>query len=205
MPSFDLCSIGHSNIAFERFVAMLQAAEVSAIADVRSTPASRFCPWFSGKPLAAGLARYGIGYESFGSALGGRPRDPRLFSDGIADYEAMAGQPEFQTGIAGLSTAAARCRICIMCAEREPLDCHRCLLVARALADRGLTIGHILHDGTIEPHRSTERRLLALSGEGEDLFATGHDRRLAAAYRRRARAVAYRVKAGGATCVAGNR
>jgi uncharacterized protein (DUF488 family) len=205
MPPFDLFSIGHSNISFERFVTMLQAAGANAVADVRSTPASRFFPWFSAKPLAARLTQHGIGYEQYGATLGGRPHDPQLYSDGVADYEAMARQPEFQNGIAGLLAAAAQCRVCIMCAEREPLDCHRCLLVARALADRGLTIGHVLHDGTIEPHRSTERRLLALSGEGEDLFATGHQERLAAAYRGRARAVAYRVKAGGATSVAGFR
>jgi uncharacterized protein (DUF488 family) len=82
-----------------------------------------------------------------------------------------------------------------MCAEREPLDCHRCLLVARALAERGTAIGHILVDGTIEPHVATEERLLALAAkQGADLF---QDRagRLADAYRRRARGIAARAKA----------
>ena len=85
-----------------------------------------------------------------------------------------------------------------MCAEREPLDCHRCLLVARALAERGLAIGHILHDGTIEPHTATEQRLMAWSDAAteSDLFVTGQSEQLAAAYRRRARAVAYRAKQG---------
>jgi uncharacterized protein (DUF488 family) len=205
MPGFDLFSIGHSNIPAERFLAMLQAAGVNAVADVRSTPTSRFFPWFSAKPLAALLAAHGIGYERYGNTLGGRPRDLELYSDGIADYEAMARQPEFQIGIAGLLAAAAQCRVCIMCAEREPLDCHRCLLVARALADHGLTIGHILHDGSVESQRDTEVRLLALSGQGVDLFVIGQSARLAAAYRRRGRAVAYRAKAGGANSVAGNR
>jgi hypothetical protein len=82
-----------------------------------------------------------------------------------------------------------------MCAEREPLDCHRCLLVARALAARGFTIGHILYDGTIESHATTERRLLDLAGDDGDLFATGLNDRMAAAYCSRARAVAYRAKA----------
>jgi hypothetical protein len=81
-----------------------------------------------------------------------------------------------------------------MCAEREPLDCHRCLLVTRALAGRGLAIGHILHDGTIEPQAATERRLLGLDARPEDLFTPGQGDRLAAAYRRRARTVAYRAK-----------
>jgi len=81
-----------------------------------------------------------------------------------------------------------------MCSEREPLDCHRCLLVARALAARGASIGHILNDGAIEPHATTEQRLLRLADADNDLFASGQQERLAAAYRRRSRAIAYRIK-----------
>jgi uncharacterized protein (DUF488 family) len=88
-----------------------------------------------------------------------------------------------------------------MCAEREPLDCHRCLLVARSLVERGLTIGHILHDGTVEPHAATEQRLWAPIGASDDLFVTGQDERLASAYRRRARTAAYRVTAGAKSVV----
>lgn len=194
MPSFDLFSIGHSNIPAERFLAMLRDAGVTAIADVRSAPYSRWFPWFSQKALAARLADAGIAYLGMGDTLGGRPRDESLFRDGVADYEAMAIQPEFRAGLNRLLDAAARFRVCAMCAEREPLDCHRCLLVARDLAERGLAVGHILHDGTIEPQAVTEQRLLALDSEGCDLFAAGQDERLAAAYRRRAHTVAFRRK-----------
>ena len=199
--SFDLFSIGHSNIPAERFVALLRDAGVDTIADVRSTPVSRRFPWFSGKTLAATLVQHGMTYLAYGDALGGRPRDAALYRDGVADYEAMARQPDFQTGLDRLLADAARSRVCLMCAEREPLDCHRCLLVARALAERGLTIGHILHDGTVEPHAATEQRLLALTGASDDLFVTGQGERLAAAYRRRARAVAYRATAGAKSVV----
>ena len=194
MPAFDLFSIGHSNIPAERFLSMLSGAGVNAIADVRSTPFSRFSPWFSAKNLAPLLAQEGMLYLPYGEPLGGRPRDPALYCDDVADYDAMARQPEFEAGLDRLRVDAARCRVCLMCAEREPLDCHRCLLVARALAGRGLAIGHILHDGMIEPHSATEQRLLELAGEPQDLFTTGQGDRLAAAYRRRARAVAYRAK-----------
>ena len=129
------------------------------------------------------------------SELGGRPRDPALYCDGVADYEAMAAQGEFRAGLDRLMAEARRCRVCLMCAEREPLDCHRCLLVGRALAERGLAIGHILHDGRIEPHAATEQRLVEITHTGADLFATGHAERLAAAYRRVPSAVAYRAKA----------
>ena len=195
MSSFDLFSIGHSNIAAERFVALLRDAEVTAIADVRSTPFSRRFPWFSGKNLAPTLAQKGIDYLPYGEVLGGRPHDASLYRDSVADYEAMARRPEFQAGLDRLRGDGLRFRVCLMCAEREPLDCHRCLLVARSLAERGLTIGHILHDGRIESHWVTEERLLALVGDDDhDLFVTGQNDRLAAAYRRRARAVAYRAK-----------
>jgi uncharacterized protein (DUF488 family) len=194
MPAFDLFSIGHSNIAAERFLAMLQDAGVNEIADVRTMPFSRWSPWFSQKTLAARLAKAGISYAALGDTLGGRPRSEALYRDGVADYEAMAAQAEFRAALDRLTEAAARSRTCLMCAEREPLDCHRCLLVARRLAGRGLAVGHILYDGTIEPQAATEQRLLALDGEACDLFAAGQQERLAAAYRRRARAVAFRQK-----------
>lgn len=187
-------TIGHSNGAAERFVGMLRAAGVDAVADVRSIPLSRRFPWFSGKNLAARLQQEGMLYAAFGDALGGRPNDPALYCDGVADYEAMAKREEFCAGLDRVSALAAQRRVCLMCAEREPLDCHRCLLVGRALAARGLLIGHILHDGMIEPHATTQERLLARSGPAADLFATGHGERLAAAYRCRARTVAHRVK-----------
>jgi uncharacterized protein (DUF488 family) len=192
MQSFDLFSIGHSNIPAERFVGMLRAAGADAVADVRSTPFSRRFPWFSGKNLAPLLAQQGMLYAPFGDALGGRPRDAALYCGGVADYEAMARCDEFRSGLDRLVLLAGERRVCVMCAEREPLDCHRCLLVARALAARGLAVGHILHDGIIEPHAAMEERLLATSGVDADLFVTGQGDRLAAAYRRRAGAVAYR-------------
>lgn len=197
MPRFDLFSIGHSNIAEQQFLALLRGAGVTSIADVRSVPHSRFYPWFSQKQLSASLAAADIGYAAMGDTLGGRPRDDGLYRDGVADYEAMAARPEYAAGLGRLLDAVARSQVCVLCAEREPLDCHRCLLVARSVGERGLTVGHILHDGSIEPHAETEQRLLAPSGYGDDrdLFASGQHERLAAAYRRRGHAVAFRRKA----------
>src|ERR1700749_4546126 len=198
MAACDLFSIGHSNLSAERFLAMLQGAGVNAVADVRSAPYSRFCPWFSQKPLAAALTAAGIDYAAMGDVLGGRPRDDALYRGDVADYEAMATLPDYITGLERLIDAATRWRLCLMCAEREPLDCHRCLLVARSLAERGVTVGHILHDGSVEAHAATEQRLLALDEKADprtcDLFTTGQRERLAAAYRRRARTVGYRRK-----------
>jgi uncharacterized protein (DUF488 family) len=190
----DLVTIGHSNLAADHFIALLKDAGVTAVADVRSLPFSRWCPWFSGKALAERLASEGIAHIALGDALGGRPRDPQLYRDGVADYEAMAARAEFAAGLERVVDEIARHRVCLLCAEREPLDCHRCLLVGRALAERGLALGHIRADGTIEAHAVTEERLLAMAGGEADLFRDPAER-LADAYRRRAHAVAARLKA----------
>ena len=187
----DVLTIGHSNHPIGRFTSLLQGAGATTIVDVRSTPASRRYPWFSARGLREYLKQVHIAYLSMGDALGGRPRDTSLFRDGVADYEAMAATDAFRAGIDEVVAMAPRVRACLMCAEREPLDCHRCLLVAPALAARGLRIGHVTPDGNIVPHEAIEDRLLAQFGD-DDLFAGGRDARLAEAYRRRARAVAYR-------------
>src|SRR5580704_13774442 len=128
MTAFDLFSIGHSNIAADRFIALLRDAGADAIADVRSTPYSRFFPWFSRKNLEARLVAEGMAYLPYGEPLGGRPQAQSLYRNGIADYEAMAQHDDFRASLGRLQSDALRRRVCLMCAEREPLDCHRCLL-----------------------------------------------------------------------------
>jgi uncharacterized protein (DUF488 family) len=192
--SADLLTVGHSNLQADAFVSLLTNAGVSSVIDVRSVPFSRWCPWFSSKALATRLAAEGLAYIGLGDELGGRPRDPGLYCDGVADYEAMALRSEFRAGLDRVIDETRRHRVCLLCSEREPLDCHRCLLVGRALAERGLMPGHIRAGGTIEPHRVTEQQLLKLAGDEADLFSDPSSR-LADAYRRRARAVASRRKA----------
>src|SRR5262249_3423694 len=147
----DLLTIGHSNLTADCFVALLKDAGVTAVADVRSVPFSRWCPWFSGKALAARLAGEAIAYIAVRRALrgprGGRRRDPGLSREGGADGGAMAAPGAFAAGLERVGGEPARHRVCLFCAEREPLDCHRCLLVGRALAERGLALGHIRPDG----------------------------------------------------------
>jgi uncharacterized protein (DUF488 family) len=192
--SFDLLTVGHSNLAAAHFDALLRSAGVNGLADVRSVPFSRRFPWFSAKSLASRMQSAGIAYMPYGGALGGRPKDPALYCEGVADYDAMAETEDFREGLTHVVEDARRHRLCLLCAEREPLDCHRCLLIGRALAKRGILVGHILGDGRIESHGEVEERLLGLTkNQSADLF---NDRtaRLAEAYTSRARAVAARAK-----------
>ena len=167
---------------------------MTAIADVRSVPFSRRFPWFSSRTLAERLHSKGIAYVMVGDTLGGRPANPALYRDGIADYEAMAGTAEFRAGLDRVIAEMGQHRLCLMCSEREPLDCHRCLLVGRVtgtarLCDRPYS-GRRLDRAPFRHRRAPPGRPAARGRR--DLFGD-RESRLAEAYRRRARRIAARL------------
>lgn len=178
-------TIGHSNHAIEHFLALLEAGVVEAVVDIRSIPYSRRFPQFGRERLTQSLASRGILYRYEGAALGGKPKSGE-------DYDALAAKPEFADALARLITGAADTTLCLMCAEKDPLDCHRTVLVSCRLAERGVAIDHLLADGKQTSHDTIEDSLLESSGQGlADLFTTSEDRtvRLARAYTHREQAM----------------
>jgi uncharacterized protein (DUF488 family) len=203
MSGLQILTVGHSAHTCDRFLELLRGAGVTAVADVRTAPRSRRFPHFDREALEARLRADGLAYVFLGEELGGRPRDPRCYRDGVADYERMAATEAFRRGLERVIEGAKRYRIALMCAEQDPLDCHRCLLVARAIEARSVPVGHILPDGAIVSHSQIEERLLAMSGRREgDLFQS-REERLASAYRERARKAAFAAPASGRTAPTG--
>ncbi len=187
----QVLSIGHSTLDYDQFVARLNAAGVTAIADVRTSPFSRNFAHFNRDALKDALARDGIAYVFLGKELGGRPKGEEYYTDGIADYEKMAKSDLFQKGLERVKQGARKYRIAMMCSERSPLDCHRCLLVGRALAGSGVKVSHLLSHGEPVAQSEIEEQLLAMAGKQEnDMFAAPAER-LNDAYRERARKVAF--------------
>jgi uncharacterized protein (DUF488 family) len=164
-------TVGHSNHSLERFLALLQGPGVDLLADVRSTPYSRFNPQFRRDALAAALAASGIEYLFLGEELGARSKDRDCYEDGRVSYRKLAETELFRQGIERLLAAAKTHTTAIMCAEKDPLDCHRTILVARELEARGQSIAHILATGDIVSHEETMERLRGkLKLTPEDLF-----------------------------------
>jgi hypothetical protein len=182
-------SAGHSNVPYADLARLLREHGATAVADVRSTPRSRFAPWYDGTALSGALRGDGIAYAFLGKELGGRPGRPDLYRDGVADYDAMAREPAFERGLARLGAGARSHRIAIVCSEADPLDCHRCLLVGRALSAGGATLSHLRHRAAPLSQAEVERGLLASLDEG--LFAPAGDP-LPRAYAARSGRVAYR-------------
>jgi len=191
LDSAGIFTIGHSGLTYEQFRTLLLRANIAAIADVRTVPYSRYLPQFNREPLSSELRADGISYVFLGKELGGRPSEHEFYCEGVADYEKMAKAADFGRGLDRVVEGSKKYRIALMCSEHDPLDCHRCLLVGRALAERGVRVSHILSDGAIVSHSEIEEKLLALSGRSEDDLFASRAERLAAAYRDRARKAAF--------------
>jgi uncharacterized protein (DUF488 family) len=169
-------TFGHSTHSIENFLYLLDQNQITAIGDVRSTPASRFNPQFNRDALTRSLKTVGIGYVFLGRELGARSDDPSCYVDGKVRYDRLARSPAFVGAIERLMRGRADQRIAIMCAERDPLDCHRTLLVGRQLVERGAEVLHILGNGEIEPHAASMMRLRGLFNLAEaDLLHSGED------------------------------
>jgi uncharacterized protein (DUF488 family) len=195
MEASMIYTVGHSKHPIDRFMALLRQHGIEAVADVRSTPYSRFNPQFNREKLQSALDGAGIRYVFLGAELGARSKDPACYDSGRVNYARLAASDCFRTGIDRLLTEMRDHRIALMCAEREPLDCHRTILVARQLERAGIPVTHILQDGSLEPHRHAIERLAADLGiVGTDLFRSS-DELLEAAYEKQGARIAY-VKSG---------
>jgi uncharacterized protein (DUF488 family) len=184
-------TIGHSNGTVERLLGLLQLHSISAMADVRSQPYSRFNPQFNREALAGALKNSGLEYVFLGHELGARSEDPACYRGGRAQYSLISKTSVFEHGIQRLLAGMQRFQVAIMCAEKEPLVCHRSILISRSLQERGVTVKQILEDGTLEDHEASLSRLLEMQGlESTHLFYS-HDELIDIAYERQAEEIQY--------------
>lgn len=192
-----ILTIGHFNHTLDAFIALLQQHRVTALADVRSAPYSRFAPQFNHDSIGNALNQAGgIAYVYLGCELGGRTGDPACYGeDGRIRYDQVAETTLFRRGLDRVIRGASKYRIALRCSEKEPLDCHRALLVAQALDECDVEVVHIHDDGELERHSEAMNRLLGqlkLRPEG-DLFRRTQPRRelIAEAVARQAARVAF--------------
>jgi uncharacterized protein (DUF488 family) len=188
--SKTLLTIGHSTHAFDYFLGLLRRHAVEVVGDVRSVPYSRHNPQFNREPLEHGLRATGIKYVFLGKELGARSNNPASYVNGKVQYNCLAHEPLFLNGLQRLRKGIDGFRVALMCAERDPLTCHRTILVCRELKGPELEIEHILSDGTLESNSAAETRLMSMMNLRPDMFHTEQDC-IKEAYDKQANNIAY--------------
>ena len=144
-------SAGHSNRSIDELVELLSGAGIHLVADVRRFPRSSRHPWFDSEAMRESLAGAGIGYQHFGELGGMREEPPRellplvgALPEPWPAYAAWARGDEFHQAFERLLKAAdTRGPMAILCAEKDPENCHRRLL-ADALVLSGRRVIHLV-------------------------------------------------------------
>lgn len=160
-------SIGHGGLSVKTLVTQLRLLEVPFLIDVRSNPYSRYQPEFSREPLAAQLKQQQIRYVFMGDLLGGRPTDRDCYDEeGKVDYQRCRSKPFFVRGIDRIRSAHMKgVRVCLLCSEGKPWECHRSKLIGWVLQEYDITVEHVLPDGSVCSQHQVIEKITANQGE----------------------------------------
>lgn len=187
----ELYTIGHSNHQIERFIDLLKMHAITAICDVRSQPYSRHNPQFNREVLQPQLKENNIAYVFLGSELGARSNDMSCYGNGKVQFNCLSQTSAFKEGIKRVKAGMDSHRVALICAEKDPLMCHRTILICRYLRNEGVLIKHILADGSIETNAELEERLMKqLKIPQDDLFMD-HEQLVNRAYDMQSDKIAY--------------
>jgi len=189
--TLELYTVGHSTHSMDRLLELLKRHSIQAVYDVRSWPYSRYNPQFNRQTFRSSLEKAGIRYVFLGDQLGARSKNPAHHHNGKVQYSTIAESPEFKQGLGLVLKGIEIERAALLCAEKDPINCHRAVLICRHIRNSGVMIQHILEDGTLEPTAEFETRLLRTLGLPEQhLFAT-REETIERAYELQSEGIAY--------------
>lgn len=190
-----LYTIGYSSYTTDTLIEVLLEYGITAVADVRSVPYSSYRKDFNKENLKNILKANSIEYVFLGDYLGAKIEDSTLYINGKADYNLISKHPVFQKGLERIRSGSKKYVIVLMCAEKDPIVCHRTILISRNLR-KEFNIQHILDNGKLEPHLELETRLIRIHSLDQlRLPGLGNNKSsLIEAYKIQSQKIAYRAE-----------
>lgn len=153
-------TVGYTSFPIEDFLRVLKEHGIGCVIDVRSVPRSAYYTDFNDSPLKETLRENGILYRNYAEEFGARQEDRSLYPNGYLDFEAFAATEAFRRGVEKVDAGTERgYKFALMCAEKDPFNCHRCILVGRNFKEHGYTVLHLEKERT-ETQEDIETRLL---------------------------------------------
>lgn len=153
-------TIGYTSFEIQKFVEVLKKYKITCLVDVRSVPKSSYYKDFDDSNLLPLLKNNGILYRNYKEEFGARQDNKDFYNvKGFLDFEVFSKSKQFNDGIDKIKKAQNMGYVvCLMCAEKDPINCHRTILIARNLDKKGFDIRHILAtEGLCEQSEIDER------------------------------------------------
>lgn len=194
-------TIGYTAFDQEQMIKTLKKYNIHCLIDVRTVPASARLPQYSRPVLEAVLKKAGIRYRHY-PEFGARQEDSKWYNaEGYLDFERYMESEAFQSGIHKVQEGMRLgYRFTLMCAEKDPINCHRAIMVARGFSKAGNDVAHICVDSMgkdyLESQQELERRLMLKHGDNPDQMSLLEtmDERIERAYRKQNEAIGYRME-----------
>lgn len=196
-------TIGHSTQTVDEFIGRLRMNNIDCVVDVRSTPYSQYASQFNERDIKNALKNNGIQYIYMGKEFGARRENPDLYDEhGRLDFEKTIKDIDFIEGIKRIEKGLHNgFSIAFMCTEKDPQDCHRCILVARAVQDKlEAEVENILIDGSLRKQSEIEQDLIEKYFPNRSqisLFESDNmteEEYIKEAYRRKGKEIAYQLE-----------
>lgn len=195
----QLYTIGHSTLPEGRFIELLKHFRIEYLLDVRSTPYSRYVPQYNKDKIENVLCGAGIQYAHMGKRFGARQENKAFYNaEGYLDFECFRESAQFKAGLNNVKKGLEKYNIALMCTEKNPIDCHRAIMVARGFELDGTQVMHILHDSTAITQEEFNQQLLNRYFPDRDQISMFQEEEkqqenlLVLAYRKRNKKIGYR-------------
>jgi len=185
----EIYTIGYVSYTLEEMIKVLRTFGISCLIDVRSSPYSAYYKQFDRDILSKELQDAGIIYRNYAYEFGARQEDPRFYSEeGYLDFDLFTHSEQFNEGVEKVRKGMdLGYKIALMCAEKDPMTCHRAIMIGKNLKEQGFRVCHILYPDQIETQEEMEQRAI-----GNQLSFFPEEERIADFYREQNRKIGYR-------------
>jgi uncharacterized protein (DUF488 family) len=154
-------TIGYTTFEIEDFIKELKIVGITCIIDVTTTPRSAYYKDFDADIVEERLRKEGILYRNYAYEFGARQEDKSLYPNGYLDFELFSKTGNFSQGIKRLNSGIKQNQtFALMCAEKDPYNCHRCIMVSRFLKEYDFEIVHIVGHNQVVSQEEIEKRLM---------------------------------------------
>ena len=160
----NIYTIGYSGFKINEFILVLKKNKINAVVDVRSYPYSKYYPDYNSNVLKEILEKNSIVYRLYDKEFGARQKDYALYDENNQlNFKLFSKSQQFRKGILRLKKGVS-CgyTIALMCAEKNPLECHRAILVGRELNKIGFNVLHIIDNNKMMTEKELELSLVDL-------------------------------------------
>ena len=154
------------------FISELKKYGINVLIDVRSSPYSSYYTQYDRENLERLLKASGIYYRNYARQFGARQEDRKYYVDGVLNFKLFTQSGQFAEGADKVDAAIkAGYQPALMCAEKNPAECHRAIMVGKKLSDEQHDVLHIIPGGELKSQAEVGNELLNLYFPDRDQYS----------------------------------